>query len=54
MPVLESISHDIRAPLNIINSSAELAADTRDRKRRNRHLTNIGIVSLSLIHIRCV
>ena len=33
--IILTISHDIRAPLNIINGSAELAADTRDRKRRN-------------------
>lgn len=49
--IILTISHDIRAPLNIINSSAELAADTRDRKRRNRHLTNIGIVSRHILHL---
>ena len=36
--IILTISHDIRAPLSIINGSAELAMDTRDRKRRNRHL----------------
>lgn len=49
--IILTISHDIRAPLNIINGSAELAADTRDRKRRNRHLTNIGIVSRHILHL---
>ena len=49
--IILTISHDIRAPLNIINGSAELAADTRDRKRRNRHLANIGIVSRHILHL---
>jgi two-component system aerobic respiration control sensor histidine kinase ArcB len=49
--IILTISHDIRAPLNIINGSAELAADTRDRKRRNRHLANIGIVCRHILHL---
>lgn len=49
--IILTISHDIRTPLNIINGSAELAADTRDRKRRNRHLANIGIVSRHILHL---
>lgn len=49
--IILTISHDIRAPLNIINGSAELAADTRDRKRRNHHLANIGIVSRHILHL---
>lgn len=49
--IILTISHDIRAPLNIINGSAELAADTRDRKRRNRHMANIGIVSRHILHL---
>lgn len=49
--IILTISHDIRAPLNIINGSTELAADTRDRKRRNRHLANIGIVSRHILHL---
>lgn len=49
--IILTISHDIRAPLNIINGSAELAADTRDRKRRNRHLANIGIVCKHVLHL---
>lgn len=49
--IILTISHDIRAPLNIINGNAELAADTRDRKRRNRHLANIGTVSRHILHL---
>ena len=49
--IILTISHDIRAPLNIINGCAELAADTRDRKRRNHHLTNIGIVCRHILHL---
>lgn len=49
--IILTISHDMRAPLNIINGSAELTADTRDRKRRNRHLANIGIVSRHILYL---
>lgn len=49
--IILTISHDIRAPLNIINGCVELAANTRDRKRRNRHLANIGIVSRHILHL---
>ena len=33
--IILTISHDIRAPLNVISGSAELAVDTREKKRRN-------------------
>lgn len=36
-----TISHDIRGPLNTIICSAELAADTREKKKRNNHLNHI-------------
>lgn len=49
--IILTISHDIRAPLNIINGSAELAVDIRDRKRRNHHLANIGIVCRHILHL---
>lgn len=39
--IILTISHDIRAPLNVIGGSAELAMDTRDKKQRNNHLNNI-------------
>lgn len=39
--IIITLSHDIRGPLNAISGSAELAMDTRDRKRRNTYLGNI-------------
>ena len=49
--IILTISHDIRAPLSIINGSAELAMETRDRKRRNSHLTNIGKLCKHILHL---
>lgn len=49
--IILTISHDIRAPLSIINGSAELAMDTRDRKRRNSHLANIGVLCKHILHL---
>ena len=49
--IILTISHDIRAPLNIISGSAELAMDTRERKRRNNHLDNIRIVCKHVVHL---
>lgn len=39
--VLLTVSHDIRGPLNTITGGAELAQNTRDRKKRNCYITNI-------------
>lgn len=39
--IIVTLSHDIRGPLNTISGSAELAMDTRDRRRRNAYLENI-------------
>lgn len=39
--IIVTLSHDIRGPLNAICGSAELAIDTRERKRRNTYLDNI-------------
>lgn len=39
--VLLTVSHDIRGPLNTITGSAELAQNTRDKKKRNCYITNI-------------
>ena len=39
--IIVTLSHDIRGPLNAISGSAELAMDTKDRKRRNAYLENI-------------
>lgn len=49
--IILTISHDIRAPLNIISGSAELAMDTREKKRRNAHLNNIGVVCKHVVHL---
>ena len=49
--IILTISHDIRAPLNVIGGSAELAMDTRDKKRRNNHLNNIKIVCRHITHL---
>ena len=49
--IILTISHDIRAPLNIISGNAELAMDTRERKRRNIYLDNIEIVCRHVVHL---
>lgn len=49
--IILTISHDIRAPLNVISGSAELAVDTREKKRRNTHLNNIRIVCRHVVHL---
>lgn len=49
--IILTISHDIRAPLNIISGSAELATGTREKKRRNNHLDNIRIVCKHVVHL---
>lgn len=49
--IILTISHDIRAPLSIINGSAELAMDTRDRKKRNSHLANIGVLCKHILYL---
>lgn len=49
--IILTISHDIRAPLNIISGSAELAMDTREKKRRNNHMNNIRIVCKHVVHL---
>ena len=49
--IILTISHDIRAPLNIISGNAELAMDTRDRKRRNIYLDNVGTVCRHVVHL---
>lgn len=49
--IILTISHDIRAPLSVINGSAELAMDIRDKKRRNTYLTNISLVCKHVLHL---
>ena len=39
--IILTVSHDIRGPLGNINNSAELAMETREKKRRNAYMENI-------------
>ena len=49
--IILTISHDIRAPLNIIYGYVELAMETRDKKRRNAYLNNVRIVCRHILHL---
>lgn len=49
--IILTISHDIRGPLGSINGSAELAMDTRDKKKRNNHLANIQLSCRHILHL---
>ncbi len=49
--IILTISHDIRGPLGSINGSAELAMDTRDKRRRNIHLENIQASCGHILHL---
>ena len=49
--IILTISHDIRGPLGSINGSAELAMDTREKKKRNNHLVNIQISCRHILHL---
>lgn len=49
--IILTISHDIRGPLGSINGSAELAVDTRDRKKRNNLLENIQTSCRHILHL---
>lgn len=49
--IILTISHDIRTPLNIIGGNAELAMDTREKKRRNAHLNNIRTMCKHVVHL---
>ena len=49
--VILTLSHDIRAPLNIISGNAELAMDTRERRRRNIYLNNVGTVCRHVVRL---
>ena len=49
--VLLTVSHDIRGPLNTITGSAELAQNTRDRKKRNCYITNIHDTSRHILKL---
>ena len=49
--IILTISHDIRGPLGSINGSAELAMDTREKKKRNNHLVNIQMSCRHILHL---
>lgn len=49
--IILTISHDIRGPLGSINGSAELAMDTRDKRKRNNHLINIQASCRHILHL---
>lgn len=49
--IILTITHDIRGPLNTINGSAELTMDTRNKRERNRYLTNIRILCKHILHL---
>lgn len=49
--IILTITHDIRGPLNTINGSAELTMDTRNKRERDRYLTNIRILCKHILHL---
>ncbi len=49
--IILTISHDIRGPLNVISGSAELAIDTRDKKKRDSYLTNARYLCRHVVHL---
>lgn len=49
--IILTISHDIRGPLNVISGSAELAMDTRDKKKRDGYLNNARVLCRHVVHL---
>ena len=49
--IILTITHDIRGPLNTISGSAELTMETRNKRERNRYLTNIRILCKHILHL---
>ena len=49
--IILTLSHDIRGPLNAIGGSAELAMDTRDKKRRDSYLLNVRLLCKHILHL---
>lgn len=49
--IMLTLAHDIRGPLNSINGSAELASDTREKKKRNALLENIRSSCEHILHL---
>lgn len=49
--IILTVSHDIRGPLGNINNCAELASDTREKKRREGYLENIRHSCRHILHL---
>lgn len=49
--IILTISHDIRGPLNVISGSAELAIDTRDKRKRDSYLNNARYLCRHVVHL---
>lgn len=49
--IILTISHDIRGPLTVISGSAELAIDTRDKKKRDGYLNNARYLCRHVVHL---
>lgn len=49
--IILTISHDIRGPLTVISGSAELAIDTRDKKKRDGYLNNARYLCRHIVHL---
>lgn len=49
--IILTVSHDIRGPLGNINNCAELASDTREKKKREGYLENIRHSCRHILHL---
>lgn len=49
--IILTVSHDIRGPLGNISNCAELASDTRDRRKRETYLENIRYSCRRILHL---
>lgn len=49
--IILTISHDIRGPLSSIDGSAELAMNTREKRKRNIHLEHIRTSCRHILHL---
>ncbi len=49
--IILTVSHDIRGPLGNINNCAELASDTREKRKREAYLENIRHSCRHILHL---
>ena len=49
--IILTISHDIRGPLNAVYGNVELAADTREKKKRDKYLRNVRMQCRHILHL---